>query len=90
MSGEGALQNRPVMIVDGESPPVPFGRPTNWYMPSVAGRRPDPSRPEWLVWIAGPNYQIELDASRARQLAADIVALCDVIEGQHPSGAPAA
>lgn len=90
MAGEGALPNRPVMIVTDEDAPLPFGRSTNWYMPSVAGRKPDPARPQWFVWIAGPNYQIELDVSRARQLAADILGVCDVIDGCHPSEAPAA
>lgn len=54
-------------------------------MPSVAGRRPDHARPEWFVWIAGAGYQIELDPARARQLAADIVNVCDVIEQGPPA-----
>lgn len=89
MSGEGALPNCPLIVTD-ESAPLPFGRSTNWYMPSVAGRKPDLARPQWFVWLAGPNYQVELDVGRARQLAADILNVCDVIEGQHASGAPAA
>lgn len=77
MSGEGALPNR-------------IGRaatPESHALPTVAGRRESDG---WAVFIKDGDRVIVLEAVRARQFAADIVDVCDVIDGVHKSGAPAA
>lgn len=55
-------------------------RPNSWSLPATAGRHDESG---WHVWISGPQYLIELDVARARQFAADVLAVCDVIDGVH-------
>lgn len=56
-------------------------------LPTVAGRRESDG---WKVWIRDGDRVIVLESVRARQLARDIEDVCDVIDGRHASGAPAA
>lgn len=77
MSGEGALPNRPNKAASCESTA----------MPTVAGRRESSG---WAVFIKDGDRVIVLETIRARQFVADIVDVCDVIDGCHASGAPAA
>ncbi|HQS70015.1 MAG: hypothetical protein B7Y36_08340 [Novosphingobium sp. 28-62-57] len=75
MSGEGALPCRPAMIViDGDV--VPDSR----VLPIVAGRR---EGAEWRVWISCEGHRTELTVDRARQMARDILNVCDVLDGAH-------
>lgn len=84
MSGEGALPYRPaIVVIDGPNVREPDTR----MLPCVAGRR---DGAEWRVWISNGEQVTELDVARARQFAADVLAVCGVIEGAHGSGAPAA
>lgn len=74
MSGEGALSCRPaIVVIDGPNARPPDSR----MLPCVAGRR---DGAEWRVWISDGERVTELDAARARQFAADVLAVCDVIE----------
>lgn len=72
MSGEGALPNRPDRAASSESTA----------MPTVAGRRESSG---WAVFIKDGDRVIVLETIRARQFAADIVDVCDVIDGCHAS-----
>lgn len=77
MAGEGALPSRPaVTIVDIAL------EPDSRTLPIVAARR---DGGEWRVWISLGGHCAELTTERARQLVQDISAVCDVIEGRHPS-----
>ena len=50
--------------------------------PTVAGRRAGEG---WQVWVAGPDANLTLSVAQARRLAAELVDMCDVIDGVHPS-----
>ena len=67
----------PVTLIEGDQP--------GWWadsriMPLVAGRR---DGDQWQVWMTCNGYIIELTPARARQLAADMLAVCEVIDGVH-------
>ena len=75
MSGEGALPCQPaITLVDAVA--VPDSR----RLPIVAARR---DGNEWRVWISACGHATELTAERARQMAQDILYVCEVLEGVH-------
>jgi hypothetical protein len=75
VSGEGALPGRPaIAVIDGVA--VPDSRT----LPIVAARREES---EWRVWISASGHATELTPERARQMAQDILYVCDVLDGTH-------
>jgi hypothetical protein len=85
MAGEGFL--------DAQGPgwdmrPGDLDPMRGWALPAVAGRHESDG---WKVWLSALGFAVSLPPQRARQLAQDILDMCDVIEGRHPAleGKPA-
>lgn len=75
MSGEGALSNIG-SAWDAEGPPRLAA------LPAVAGRH---EHDGWRVWISAGGVAASLDVTRARMLAADILDICQVVDGTSPA-----
>lgn len=73
MAGEGILPSAP----SWDQRPG-YLEATHDSLPAVAGRRDDDG---WKVWLSVLGMAVTLPPLRARQLAQDILDMCDVIEG---------